>query len=383
MFDIIIKNLTQRKLRTGLTVFGIALGIFAVMVMGGMSEYFRLHVDRTFDLMTDKIQVWPESGFVGGTLDESTIRDIRRVPGVSDSYGLLWMPYDMESIGLFGSYVMGINPDKQETTLQDTGLEEGRYLLPGDRLRAVVGSNVARQFNLRAGDELEIKSRKLQRGSSITHIREFTVVGIMEFTGTDYDYVIAIPLDTAQDFYDIGRTVSYILVIPETGVDPENLAKRIELSVSNIKAFSPQELREQVAQSLVIINLITLSAALIAAVIGGLSVMNTMLMSVSERTKDFGLFKAMGAGTRDILVMTVGESALMGILGGIIGIAGGSVFIYYMNEFLISKGVVLFAITPELVVVAMMFATLLGTVSGVIPAYRAAKMSPMEALRYE
>ncbi|MDW7727895.1 MAG: ABC transporter permease [Candidatus Methanoperedens sp.] len=383
MFDIIIKNLTQRKLRTGLTVFGIALGIFAVMVMGGMSEYFRLHVDRTFDLMTDKIQVWPESGFVGGTLDESTIRDIRRVPGVSDSYGLLWMPYDMESIGLFGSYVMGINPDKQETTLQDTGLVEGRYLLPGDRLRAVVGSNVARQFNLRAGDELEIKSRKLQRGSSITHIREFTVVGIMEFTGTDYDYVIAIPLDTAQDFYDIGRTVSYILVIPETGADPENLAKRIELSVSNIKAFSPQELREQVAQSLVIINLITLSAALIAAVIGGLSVMNTMLMSVSERTKDFGLFKAMGAGTRDILVMTVGEAALMGILGGIIGIAGGSVFIYYMNEFLISKGVVLFAITPELVVIAMMFATLLGTVSGVIPAYRAAKMSPMEALRYE
>lgn len=383
MFDIIIKNLTQRKLRTGLTVFGIALGIFAVMVMGGMSEYFRLHVDRTFDLMTDKIQVWPESGFVGGTLDESKIRDIRRVPGVSDSYGLLWMPYDMESIGLFGSYVMGINPDKQETTLQETGLVEGRYLLPGDRLRAVVGSNVARQFNLRAGDELEIKSRKFQRGSSITHIREFTVVGIMEFTGTDYDYVIAIPLDTGQDFYDIGRTVSYILVVPETGADPENLAKRIELSVSNIKAFSPQELREQVAQSLVIINLITLSAALIAAVIGGLSVMNTMLMSVSERTKDFGLFKAMGAGTRDILVMTVGESALMGILGGIIGIAGGSIFIYYMNEFLISKGVVLFAITQELVVIAMMFATLLGTVSGVIPAYRAAKMSPMEALRYE
>jgi putative ABC transport system permease protein len=383
MFDIIARNLTQRKLRTGLTVFGIALGIFAVMVMGGMSEYFRLHVDRTFDMMTDKIQVWPESGFVGGSLDESKVRDIRRVPGVSDSYGLLWMPLDMESIGLFGSFVMGIEPEKQALTLKDTKLIGGRYLVPGDRLRAVVGNNVAREFKLKVGDELEVKSKKLRRTSSITYIRNFTVVGIMEFTGTDFDYVIAVPLDTAQDFYDVGKTVSYILVVPETSADPENLAKRIELGVSNVKAFSPQELKKQVEQSLVVINLITLSAALLAALIGGLSVMNTMLMSVSERTKDFGLFKAMGASLKDILFMTMGEAALMGVLGGILGVAGGSLFIHYMNEFLIANGVVLFAITPQLVVVAMLFATLLGTFSGIIPAYRAAKLSPMEALRYE
>ena len=383
MLDIIAKNFTQRKLRTGLTIFGIALGIFAVMVMGGMSEYFRLHVDRTFDMMTDKIQVWPESGFVGGTLDESNVRDIKRIPGVVEAYGLLWMPLDMESIGLFGDYVMGIKPDKQKLTLKDTKLKGGRYLLPGDKLRAVVGNNVAREYNLKVGDKLEVKSKKLRRTSSITSIRDFTVVGIMEFTGTDFDYVVAIPLDTAQDFYDLEETLSYILVVPETGADPENLAKRIELSVDNIKAFSPDELRKQVEQSLVVINLITLSAALLAAVIGGLSVMNTMLMSVSERTKEFGLFKAMGAGMKDILMMTMGEAALMGVLGGIVGVVGGSVFIYYLNEFLASKGTVLFAVTPRLVVVAMLFATLLGSVSGVIPAYRAAKMSPMEALRYE
>jgi putative ABC transport system permease protein len=111
--------------------------------------------------------------------------------------------------------------------------------------------------------------------------------------------------------------------------------------------------------------------------------MNTMLMSVSERTKEFGLMKALGAETRDILFMTMGEAALMGILGGIFGIIGGGALVYYLNDYLAARGTVLFTITPRLLVIAIVFATLLGVLSGTYPAYRAAKMSPMEALRYE
>ena len=91
MFDLIIRNITQRKFRTGLTVFGIGLGIFAIMVMGGMSEYFNRHVERSLSLV-DKIQVVPETGYLGGSINESSVRKVKRVPGVSDAYGLLWMP---------------------------------------------------------------------------------------------------------------------------------------------------------------------------------------------------------------------------------------------------------------------------------------------------
>jgi len=78
----------------------------------------------------------------------------------------------------------------------------------------------------------------------------------------------------------------------------------------------------------------------------------------------------------------MGESALMGIIGGIIGIIGGGVFIYYMNEYLSSMGMVLFAITPRLIIISLLFAAVLGTISGSFPAYRAAKMNPMEAIKY-
>jgi len=381
MFDLIIRNITQRKFRTGLTVFGIGLGIFAIMVMGGMSEYFNRHVERSLSLV-DKIQVVPETGYLGGSINESSVRKVKRIPGVSDAYGLLWMPYDVEGIGLIGDYVVGIPVDKQEPTLKDTKLKSGRLLLPGDTYRAVVGSNVEREFSIKVGDELPIRSKRFRGTASITHERNFTIVGIMEYTSTDYDNIMAIPLETAQKFYELEDTVSYIWVIPEPSADGEDLARRIELSVEKITAISPQKLREQVESSLVVIYLITLSSAVLAAIIGGLSVMNTMLMSVSERTKDFGLMKAMGAEVRDILYLTMGESALMGIVGGIIGIIGGGIFIYFMNEYLSSMGMVLFAVTPRLIVISLLFATLLGTLSGSFPAYRAAKMNPMEAMKY-
>ncbi len=381
MNDLIIRNITQRKFRTGLTIFGIALGIFAVMVMGGMSEYFNRHVERSLGLM-DKIQVVPETGYLGGTINESSVRKVNRVPGVLDAYGLLWMPYDIEGIGLIGDYVVGIPPDKQEPTLKDTNLTAGRLLDPGDSYRSVVGSNVAREFKLEVGDELPVKSKRFRGTKSITYTRNFTVVGILEFTGTDYDNVIAIPLKTAQKFYELENVLSYIWVVPYPNVDEEDLAKRIELNVEKITAISPEQLRKQIESSLIVISLITLSSAVLAAIIGGLSVMNTMLMSVSERTKDFGLMKAMGAQVRDILYLTMGESALIGILGGIIGVMGGGLFIYYMNEYLSSMGMVLFAITPRLIIISLLFAAVLGTLSGSFPAYRAARMNPMEAMKY-
>ena len=384
MFDLILKNITQRKLRAGLTVFGIALGILAVIVMGGMSEHFNMTFDRSISLTADKIRVFPEIGFGGGDLNDSKSREVKRVTGVADAYGILQAALDPESLGFFGGdAVIGVQPEKQLSLLKDTQVTDGRFLAVGDGYRAVLGSSVAREFNLKAGDGLQIKSKRVQRASSITHTRNFTVVGIMEYTGSFFDNSVIIPLDIAQKFYNRGDTVSFILAVPDPDTDAEDLSKRIELNVEKIKTFSPEQLRKQIEQSLVIFTLITISAAVLAAIIGGLSVVNTMLMSVSERTKEFGLMKAMGAETKDILFMTMGEAALMGILGGICGIIGGGALVYYLNDYLASRGTVLFSITPRLLVIAIVFSTFLGVLSGLYPAYRAAKMSPMEALRYE
>ncbi len=382
MFDLIMRSMTQRKMRTVLTIFGIALGIFAVVVMGGMSEHLNLTMDKSLKLLANDIEVKPDGTFGGvGTLDESKIRQVKRVPGVKDAYGVLITALDPEDGGGFGSdMVFGVLPEKQ---MKDAKLTSGRYLIPGDGYNVVVGSSIARRFNIKVGDELELKSKSLQRSSSITNKRNVSVVGILEYTGSFFDSSVQTPLDMAQKFYKMENIISSIYAEPAFGTDPNDLVKRIDLSVEKVKSKSPEQLRKEAEGTLVIISLITISAAVLAAIIGGLSVMNTMLMSVSERTKEFGLLKALGAERKTILLMTMGEAALMGIIGGITGILAGAIVVYSLNGYLESMGSALFAITTRLVMIALLFALTLGIVCGTYPAYRATKLSPMEALRYE
>jgi putative ABC transport system permease protein len=385
MFDLIFRSLTQRKMRTGLTIFGIALGIFAVVVMGGMSEHMNLVVDKSLKLLANDIQIEPDGKFGSGVgmLDESKIGQVKRVPGVSDAYGILVTALDPEGGGGGfggGDMVLGVPPEKQ---MKDAKLTSGRYLVPGDGYKAVIGSSIARKFNLKVGDELEIKSKRMQRTSSITNTRNVSVAGILEYTGSVFDSSVQIPLDRAQKFYKMENTVSFIYAKPAPGADPSELARRIDLSVEKVKSQSPEQLRKDAEGQLVLFGLITISAAVLAAIIGGLSVMNTMLMSVSERTKEFGLLKALGAERKTIILMTMGEAALMGIIGGITGIAAGSVLVHFLNKSFEAQGSALFAITPRLVMIGLLFAISLGIICGTYPAYRATKMSPMEALRYE
>ncbi len=381
MFDLIFRSLTQRKMRTGLTIFGIALGIFAVVVMGGMSEHLNLMVDNSFKLVGNAIEIGPETSVGLGNLDVSKIKQIKRVPGVSDAYGILVTALDPEGVSSgMEELIIGIPPENQ---LKDAKLASGRYLVPGDGYKAVVGSSIARKYNLKVGDELEIKSKSVQRASSITHTRNVSVVGILGYTGSFFDNRVQIPLERAQKFYKMENTVSIIFAEYTPGVDPSELAKRIDLSVEKVKSKTPQQQRKEAEGFLMIFGLITISAAVLAAIIGGLSVMNTMLMSVSERTKEFGLLKALGAERKTILLMTMGEAALMGIIGGITGIAAGGVLTHFLNKAFEAQGSALFAITPRLVMIGLLFAISLGIICGTYPAYRTTKMSPMEALRYE
>lgn len=385
MLDIIVRSLTRKKMRTGLTIFGIALGIFATTVMGGMSEYMNGFIDKSMDLMADDIQIQPDGTFGGiGTLDESNIMKIRRIPGVKDSSGVLVVSLDPDSPPGFtgGNMVFGVDPEKQDRIVK---LTSGRYMITGDGYNAVIGSSIARKFNLNVGDELQIKNKRTKRSSSpITYARNVTVVGIMEHTGSMFDDSVQMPLDRAQKFYNMENTVSFIYATPMPGVDAEDLSRRIELNIEKVKSDSPKKLREIYEGQIAIFSLITVSAAVLAAIIGGLSVMNTMLMSVSERTKEFGLLKALGAERKSILIMTMGESAIIGIIGGIFGIIAGIILTSFLNNtFEATQGSALFSITPRLIMVGLLFATFLGTVCGIYPAYRATRLSPMEALRYE
>ena len=390
-----LRNLTRRKLRTSLTVIGIAVGIWALVVMAAMatklsalveggSTYFRNKVvvtDATSTLFSQVLTLTP--------LPIDLVQQIEQVPGVAVAVPrvlLLMNPDDPSNAFQLPAYVVGYTAgaDRGYETFP-LAIAEGRATAAGDEGQRVVflGSDLAREFEKGPGDAFEI------RGT------EFEVVGVGEPRLMFFDSSAVIPFTEAQGMLarevpavaaegmDTGRLTSMVMVYAEEGVDTGLLAQRIEENVPQVRAGTGVEYDDQFGSTLAIFNTIILSVALISVVVGGLSVINTMTMSVSERTREIGIKRAIGASRGRIMRELISEAAVIGLTGGLIGLAAGAAFVYGANQLGQASGTVLFLLTPWIAVLAVAFSVALGTLAGALPAWNASGFDPIEALRYE
>ena len=151
----------------------------------------------------------------------------------------------------------------------------------------------------------------------------------------------------------------------------------------NVTAESPERQIADIRQAMAIFQAIVLSGSLLAAIVGGLSVVNTMIMSVRERTREIGLKKAVGASDGAIIGEYLLEAAMIGLLGGIFGILLGFILAQVLNAafFEALSGASLFLVTPRLVALTMAFAVAIGGVAGLYPAWSASRLDPVQALR--
>jgi putative ABC transport system permease protein len=144
---------------------------------------------------------------------------------------------------------------------------------------------------------------------------------------------------------------------------------------------TPDQVAEQIGQASVVFNLIIVGASVIAVIVGGLSVINTMVMTVSERVREIGVKKAVGARTGAILGEFITEATLLGAIGGLIGLSAGALLVVILNAQTAGSGTTVFLITPMLLLRSFVFATVLGALAGIYPAFRAARLDPVQALR--
>jgi putative ABC transport system permease protein len=251
------------------------------------------------------------------------------------------------------------------------------------RMVVVLGADIARKFDKRPGDTLQI------RGVG------FEVIGVMEPTLTTPDTTAIIPFEAGQALLagaapilartgqEAGQLVSRVLVYPEADADIHALARAIEETVVQVQATTADDFDQAFGSTVAIFNAIILGVALISLVVGGLSVINTMAMSVAERTREIGIKRSIGASRGSIMGELMTEAAFMGLLGGIIGLAMGAVVVYASNEAGRTSGTILFLLTPWTALFAVAFSTVLGGVAGVVPAWKAAGLDPVDALKYE
>jgi putative ABC transport system permease protein len=187
-------------------------------------------------------------------------------------------------------------------------------------------------------------------------------------------------LRTGIDTSDIATGM---VVYPKPGVDTEVLADRIEAQVPDVAAMTGKDFDRQIGSATSILNSILIGVALISLLVGGLSVINTMAMSIAERTREIGVKRAIGGGKWRIVRELVTESALIGFIGGAVGLVLGALVVTAVNEAGRASGTVLFELTVGTAITAIAFGTILGAVAGFVPALHAARLDPVDALRYE
>lgn len=383
------RNVFRRKLRAFLTIFGITIGVFALVVMGGMAEKISLLVGGGTRYYADKVMVSDASssnGFTGGPLSVARVSEIEAIDGVARASAGIGMLLDEEANAVsFGMPPMIIGGDGRDIGYEKFKISytAGRALKPEDRGKVVVGSDLVEKLGAEIGKDVTIRGETFQ------------VVGIMEKTLTAPDMSVSMSLVDAQRL--LHKSLPAVVqkqVAPQTmattvavyldpGQDPDAMAGRIQSTLTGIKASGPAAFQEQVGNATKILNAVIYGIALISLLVGGLSVINTMTMSVAERTREIGIRKAIGASHGQVVRQFLAESGFIGLLGGISGLALGWAFTLAANAAGNSAGTTLFLVTGRLALGAVLFALVLGIVSGIYPSLHAARLNPVTALRYE
>ena len=381
-----LRDLASRPARTFFTVAGIAIGILALTVVGSLAERLHTIVARSTSLNTDIVFANIQRSVLISPDARTTVQKayarLKALDGVRAAIPEVIVPYQSgNATARFGppSLVFGF-PDQARAFERDLLIvARGRSAVRGEQRVAVIGPDFAAAEHADVGDVIALQ------GNS------FVVVGVLDKTFTIFDAAVVVPFADAQDLLRQvvpaflqtlpPDPVSAFMVASKKGTDTGLLSRRIAL-IDGLSARDPREVANTVRSTLGIFDAIVFGAALIALLVGAFSVINTMTIAVTERTREIGIRKAIGATDGSILLTFVGEAATIGALGGIVGIVLGLAVVTAIDARSAAGGnLQLFAISPLVGLGAFAFAVILSAVAGFVPALSAARLPPTVALR--
>jgi putative ABC transport system permease protein len=384
-----LKHMKHRKLRAWLTIVGVVIGIAAIISLISVGEGLENAINEQFEKMgISSIRVVPKGlrgppvGVEGLTTKDVDV--VEKIVGVDYATPILAFNEQVH----FGSEeqlkrIIAYPVQNAEGRFADVDMKfmEGRAFTESEKDGLLVGYEIAKEDfdkEMRIRNTLKIKGKK------------FRIVGIFEEAGVPMmDQSIYMPIDTARDLFDEPDLVSGITLQLKKGVNIDNVAKDVKKKLKrarddeNFEVFTPEQMLAQLGDILKIVRFILAGIAGISLLVGGIGILNAMYTSVLERTREVGVMKAIGATNFNIMGLFLMESGMIGLTGGLVGAILG-IFFAFSVELIAAQlgfGLISISINWSLIAFALGFAFTVGVVSGTLPAWRAAKLQPIEALR--
>ncbi|MFC1932807.1 ABC transporter permease [Chloroflexota bacterium] len=409
-FGIAIKSILANKLRSALTMLGMIIGVGAVIILMSVGAGFQNYITSTFEEMGSNLlfvtaanpdapgiaAMAPGMATASLTMDDAeAMRDIRSVVAINPTNeSFVKLIVGNESVSVV---IEGTTPEFQQ--LYDFEIASGRYISEVDIARrdmvVVLGSKTAEDMfgsDDPVGQQVKMRDKR------------FTVIGVLEpkgvsSFGVSWDEMVITPITTFQvrlfpQTTPSGEDAVQSIVVQAASAEVMDeiiedietlLRKRHRIDADEDNDFAVMSLE----QMLGIFETITLALTLFLGLIGGISllvgsigIMNIMLVSVTERTREIGLRKAIGAKRRDILLQFLLEAAMLSLVGGAIGLTFAWVTAWGISQIDFGGFQINAVVSPLIVIVAVLVSVFIGLASGIYPAMRAARLNPIDALHY-
>jgi putative ABC transport system permease protein len=376
----ILKNLLHRKFRSALTVLGVAVAVAAVVALVGIARGFEtsfaeLYERRGVDLVVVRAGTTERQA---SSLPEKIGEQIKKIEGVAKvSPGLMDM-VSFENRQLIGIPVQGWAPDS--FLFGDLKPTEGRFLQAGDENGVMLGAILAKNLGKHGGDTLEIEGQ------------EFNVIGVFESFNVFENGSAVVLLGDLQRLMDRPGQVTGFQVVLEDTPDRKAAVERLRRLIEDLRdskgrpwrltALPIQDYVKSTAQ-IQMSQAVAWVTSAIALVIGAIGVLNTMIMSVFERTREIGILRAVGWRPGRIVRLVLGESLLLSLVGAALGIGGAIALVRVLSSLPSAGGYVRADVSWAVVGQGLLTAVAVGLIGGAYPAMRGARLAPTEALRHE
>jgi putative ABC transport system permease protein len=408
-FTVAFRSLFTNKLRSALTMLGIIIGVGSVIALMSFGRGAQASILSTYDrLGTNILAIVPTSGEGTGmagisfTTPSLTLEDAK---AIEKAYGVVDIAPSNETFVQASTnnedkfaVIEGVTPEY--LTVMNHTIASGQFISKHDvssrSLTVVLGSETASAlFGTRdpVGQSIKLKGYR------------FSVIGTLEtvggsMMGISMDNVIYVPITTYQTRLFPQRTasgddavqqiavkVASTDVMPDTKDDITSILRRRHRLTGDDKndfsVISQQQMVDIISQVTGVFSLFLGAIAGISLVVGGIGIMNIMLVSVTERTREIGIRKAVGAKRRDILIQFLLESGVLSLIGGGIGILGGWAVSYIISQIPVGGMKIHSLVTPDIIALAIGVSLVIGLASGIYPAMRAARLNPIDALHYQ